>query len=352
MTLPDGSEEPKELECACHFGETTESDGGGGDCSLDHACPEATPNCTGYVYDMKWGKCTIDGVDPYADYESEWRESYSNTGYNFEGYDTQGATASPPVCASQAWPLSCVCAGWLRRHLCSRRLRGRVPRGVAERRRVRRGVQRARVQVRRLRLPRWRRCAPARLPAAHAPTQPPACAGADIGECYTRPDAADYRGLVQKTIPRQGHPDGITCQTWSHQVPQTHTRSRVNFPDAGLGGHNACRNPDGNVRAWCFTANAEVRWDYCDIGTPQLTCNSTARVAPPKNITHIDFNTMYSATARESQIKFFVVPVPRHVKWAVLGHAKPRRRGLPRVASLAVHGPPHPRGLSESLGCL
>ena len=75
---------------------------------------------------------------------------------------------------------------------------------------------------------------------------------------------------MQKTIPRQGHPDGITCQTWSHQVPQTHTRSRVNFPDAGLGGHNACRNPDGNVRAWCFTANAEVRWDYCDIGTPQL----------------------------------------------------------------------------------
>ena len=102
MTLPDGSEEPKELECACHFGETTESDGGGGDCSLDHACPEAAPNCTGYVYDMKWGKCTIDGVDPYADYESEWRESYSNTGYNFEGYDSQGATASPPVCASQA----------------------------------------------------------------------------------------------------------------------------------------------------------------------------------------------------------------------------------------------------------
>ena len=71
-----------------------------------------------------------------------------------------------------------------------------------------------------------------------------------------------------------------------------------------------------------------------------------------KNITHIDFNTMYSATARESQMKFFVVPVPRHVKWAVLGGAKPRRRGLPRVASLAVHGPPHPRGLSESLGCL
>jgi len=116
VTLPDGS--LQELECACHFGEDKESDGGGGDCSKDHMCPEATPNCTGYVYDMKWGKCTIDGVDPDADYESEWRESYANLGYNFDGYDTQGATASPPMCASQAWPLSCVCAGWLRRHLC------------------------------------------------------------------------------------------------------------------------------------------------------------------------------------------------------------------------------------------
>ena len=85
------------IECACHFGETTESDGLGGDCSKDHMCPEATPNCTGYVYDMKWGKCTIDGVDPDADYESEWRESYANLGYNFDGYDTQGATAPPPV---------------------------------------------------------------------------------------------------------------------------------------------------------------------------------------------------------------------------------------------------------------
>ena len=103
------------VECACHFGET----GDGGLCDADGGmCPEATPKCTGYVFAMKWGKCTVDGYDPDAGYESEWRESYANLGYNFEGYDTQGATASQPVCASQAWPLSCVCAGWLRRHLC------------------------------------------------------------------------------------------------------------------------------------------------------------------------------------------------------------------------------------------
>merc|ERR1740124_275454 len=99
VTLPDGSlsaqeiDPAQEIECACHFGDDKESDGGGGDCSKDHMCPEATPNCTGYVYDMKWGKCTIDGFDPDADYESEWRESYANLGYNFDGYDTQGIFA-------------------------------------------------------------------------------------------------------------------------------------------------------------------------------------------------------------------------------------------------------------------
>ena len=52
----DAAVSVKPVGCACHFGEDKESDGGGGDCSLDHQCPEATPNCTGYVYDIKWGK--------------------------------------------------------------------------------------------------------------------------------------------------------------------------------------------------------------------------------------------------------------------------------------------------------
>ena len=80
----DAAASVKPVQCACHFGEDKESDGGGGDCDLVHQCPEATPNCTGYVYDIKWGKCTTDGVDP---------DSYANLGYNFEGYDTQGIFA-------------------------------------------------------------------------------------------------------------------------------------------------------------------------------------------------------------------------------------------------------------------
>ena len=49
------------------------------------------------------------------------------------------------------------------------------------------------------------------------------------------------------------------------------------------------------------------------MGPPQRSCNSTLRPPKPKNITHIQFDTMYAASARESEIKFFVVDVPREV---------------------------------------
>ena len=136
---------------------------------------------------------------------------------------------------------------------------------------------------------------------------------------------------------------GIACQKWSHQYPQTHTRTHANFPDSGLGGHSACRNPDGDVRAWCFTVDTAIRWGYCDIGQAQRTCNSTLRTPPPKNVTQIGFNVMYSATARESEIKFFVVPVPQHVECELcrLRGARPCLRGLPSsVSSLCMTSTP------------
>ena len=42
-------------------GFTPAAPAGGGLCDADRMCPEATPNCTGYVFDMKRGKCTVDG---------------------------------------------------------------------------------------------------------------------------------------------------------------------------------------------------------------------------------------------------------------------------------------------------
>ena len=151
-------------------------------------------------------------------------------------------------------------------------------------------------------------CPPSRPPDAGRDSPAPASGSrTDIGECYTRADGADYRGLVQKTT------GGLTCQKWSHQWPHTHVRTHANYPGAGLGGHSACRNPDGDARPWCFTMDETVRWDYCDVGKPQPTCNHTLRAMPPPNITEINFNLMYSATARESEYKFFTVQVPKLV---------------------------------------
>ena len=167
------------IECACHFGEDKESDGGGGDCDLVHQCPEATPNCTGYRWNIHWGKCTVDGVDPDS-YANEFRDSYANLGYNFEGYDTQGIFALDGCVAG--------CDGaWLEDGECDETCN--VP-----------------------------EC---KYDGSDCP------GGDDIGECYTQADASDYRGLVHKTA------EGLTCQKWSHQYPQTHTRSHANFPDAG-----------------------------------------------------------------------------------------------------------------------
>lgn len=72
----------------------------------------------------------------------------------------------------------------------------------------------------------------------------------------------DYRGSVSTTE------KGYTCQSWAQQFPHQHARTHKQFPGAGLGGHNHCRNPDGEARPYCFTTDVSMRWDYCDVGSP------------------------------------------------------------------------------------
>ena len=79
---------------------------------------------------------------------------------------------------------------------------------------------------------------------------------------------ADYRGTISVT--HAGKP----CQKWTVQTPNSHSVTPSNYPDAGLGAHNFCRNPDGESRAWCYDADAPSgasgrpdRWDYCDVQT-------------------------------------------------------------------------------------
>ena len=67
-----------------------------------------------------------------------------------------------------------------------------------------------------------------------------------------------YRGLQNKTK------SGKTCQRWTSQSPQGHSRTPAKYPNMGLGDHNYCRNPDrepGGI--WCYTTDRNKRWEYC-----------------------------------------------------------------------------------------
>lgn len=89
----------------------------------------------------------------------------------------------------------------------------------------------------------------------------------------------DYRGTISSTA------SGKTCQAWSSQNPHTHSRSEAAYPNGGVGNHNYCRNPDNNERAWCYTTNSNVRWEFCDVpkclaaNTPATTPSSTTTSA-------------------------------------------------------------------------
>ncbi|XP_070547881.1 plasminogen-like [Ptychodera flava] len=85
-------------------------------------------------------------------------------------------------------------------------------------------------------------------------------------ECYINSDASDYRGRVSRTT------SGKTCQKWSSQYPHSHGNTRGRIPNAGLGDHNHCRNPDGEPEAWCYTTNHYTRWEYCNVGQRLQSC--------------------------------------------------------------------------------
>nr|XP_054753197.1 plasminogen-like [Lytechinus pictus] len=81
-------------------------------------------------------------------------------------------------------------------------------------------------------------------------------------EYYEEPSGTDYRGYVSTTR------TGLDCQAWTSQSPHGHSRTPDNYPDAGLGNHNYCRNPDREDFAWCYTTDPDTRWEYCNIGLP------------------------------------------------------------------------------------
>jgi len=83
------------------------------------------------------------------------------------------------------------------------------------------------------------------------------CSRLECDESFTG-NGQDYHGC--QSVTREGY----TCQGWTAQYPHSHGYLPWNFPDARLGDHNFCRNPDGDSAIWCVTADPNKWWDYCD----------------------------------------------------------------------------------------
>ncbi|XP_076859522.1 tissue-type plasminogen activator isoform X2 [Brachyhypopomus gauderio] len=89
----------------------------------------------------------------------------------------------------------------------------------------------------------------------------PNCATAPASECVKGSGQA-YRGTQASTK------SGLKCLPWdsaavSHKF---YTAWRPNARDLGLGSHNYCRNPDGDLGPWCHIYKGpQLTWELCNI---------------------------------------------------------------------------------------
>ncbi len=116
-------------------------------------------------------------------------------------------------------------------------------------------------------------------------------------ECYESPTGEDYQGDVSVT---RGSVDlrPVRCESWNSDAAWNLFIGRT--PNHGQGNHNSCRNPfpEDIESPWCLTGDAQIPWDYCDIGQPSLVCLDTQnyRCAPMpcrNGATCVDFGTRF-----------------------------------------------------------
>ena len=68
-----------------------------------------------------------------------------------------------------------------------------------------------------------------------------------------------YTGTISVTE------SGLRCQKWTAQAPHAHSYTPANYPDANLGDHNYCRNPNNARRPWCITDKPYRRAEFCAV---------------------------------------------------------------------------------------
>ena len=85
------------------------------------------------------------------------------------------------------------------------------------------------------------------------------CLQCALGSCKSDVIGADYRGKISQTR------SGVQCQKWSSQKPHSHKFLPQEYAQEDLS-ENYCRNPDRESDGpWCYTADRNRRWEYCEV---------------------------------------------------------------------------------------
>uniref|UniRef100_A0A4W3KA78 Kringle domain-containing protein n=1 Tax=Callorhinchus milii TaxID=7868 RepID=A0A4W3KA78_CALMI len=82
-----------------------------------------------------------------------------------------------------------------------------------------------------------------------------------MSTCYEKQGTL-YRGILSKT--ELGHDClSLTFEFLSHMHNITDVEEAEKL---GLGGHSFCRNPDNDIKPWCYIRqNNRTSWDYCKL---------------------------------------------------------------------------------------
>ncbi|XP_063046936.1 hyaluronan-binding protein 2-like isoform X2 [Engraulis encrasicolus] len=135
-------------------------------------------------------------------------------------------------------------------------------------------------------------------------------------DCYEG-DGESYRGKVSETE------DGDECLYWnSYFLLQRGVDPFTAFDDDdGLGPHNYCRNPDGDVMPWCFIRRGrKLRWDHCDV----RECSDNMTTAEPPTTTRSPEPEPVATTTKAPDVTTATTPAPVS-RNATCGKPQPRR---------------------------
>ncbi|XP_058533501.1 coagulation factor XII [Ochotona princeps] len=112
-----------------------------------------------------------------------------------------------------------------------------------------------------------------RLCQCPPPYKGPFCDLDTEASCY-QGRGLNYRGMAKTTV------SGASCQSWDSEATYRNMTAEQALR-LGLGHHAFCRNPDNDLRPWCFVLSGDrLSWEYCALEP----CQTPAQTAPPVRV--------------------------------------------------------------------